>query len=54
MERFLEFFSHIISDLADTMQRSVSNLGVGMLKMLDNNRDHCSNLARLIYIFTYL
>ena len=54
MERFLEFFSHIISDLADTMQRCMSDLGVGVLKMLDDNWDHSGNLARLIDIFTDL
>jgi hypothetical protein len=32
----------------------MSDFGVGVLEMLDDNWDHCGNFARLINIFTDL
>ena len=54
MEVLLEFFSHIISHLPDAMKGSISNLGVRVKQMLDNNGDHWCNLLDVIKILTNL
>jgi hypothetical protein len=54
MEVLLEFFGHIISHLTDAMKGSISNLGVRVKQMLDNNGDHWCNLLDVIKILTNL
>ena len=54
MEVLLEFFGHIISHLTDAMKSSISDLGVRVKKVLDNNRDHRSNLLDVIKILSNL
>ena len=54
MEVLLEFFGHIISHLTDAMKGSISDLGVRVKKVLDNNGDHRSNLLDVIKILSDL
>jgi hypothetical protein len=54
VEVLLEFFGHIISHLTDTMKGSISDLGVRVKKVLDNNWDHRCNLLDVIKIFSDL
>ena len=54
MVGLLELFGHVLSDLADAVERSVSDLWIGVFEMLNNNGDHHSYLGRLVNILTDL
>ena len=54
VESFLEVARHIVSDLANAVQRSISDLGVGVLDVLQHNWDHRSNLLNVVDILTDL
>jgi hypothetical protein len=54
MESFLEFLSHIVCHLSNAMQRGVSDFRVRMLKVLDNDWNHWSNLPDIIEVLSNL
>lgn len=54
MESFLEFLCHVVCDLTNAMERSVSDLRVRMLQVRDYDRNHSCNLAGLIDILANL
>jgi hypothetical protein len=54
VEVLLEFFSHIICHLANTMKGSISDLRIGVLEVLHNDGDHRCNLLDVIEIFSNL
>ena len=53
-EVLLEFLGHIISDLADSVKRGISDLWVGVVAVLNNNRNHDLDLLRIVHILTDL
>jgi hypothetical protein len=54
MEIFLEFFCHIIRNLSDAMNGSVSNLWNWVMEVLQNSGDHWGNFIYGIDVFTDL
>jgi hypothetical protein len=54
VEGLLEIVGHVISELADSVSRSVSDLRVGVLEVLDEHGDHTFDLGSLIKVFTNL
>ena len=50
----LELFGHVITDLSDTMKGCVSDFWVWMLKVLNNDWDHDTNVLNIIDILTNL
>ena len=54
VEGFLEVFGHIVSHLTNAMKGSISNLRVRVLKMLNDNWDHWSDLLNVIKVLSNL
>jgi hypothetical protein len=54
MESLLEIFSHVVCHLSNTVDSSIADLRVRVLEMLNNNRNHGSNLVNVIKILTNL
>lgn len=54
MEVILELFSHVISDLTNTVKSSISDLRVRMCQVLNYDWDHWCDLLNIIYVFTNL
>lgn len=54
VERFLEVVGHVVCQLSDAVQSCVANLGVRVLQMLNNGRDHRLDLAHFVHILADL
>ena len=54
MEMLLKVSGHVISELADAVESSVSDLWVGVLNVLDYDWYHSLNLSNLIDILADL
>ena len=54
VESLLEVARHIVSDLANAVQRRISDLGVGVLDVLQHSWDHRSDLFNVVNILTDL
>ena len=54
VERSLEVVGHVVCQLSDAVQSCVANLGVRVLQMLNNGRDHRLDLAHFIHILADL
>ena len=54
IEMLLKVSGHVISELADAVESSVSDLWVGVLNVLDDDRYHSLNFANFINIFSDL
>lgn len=50
----LEFFRHVVRNLANSMKGSISNLGVGVHAVLAQNWNHHGDLGWFVNILTYL
>ena len=50
----LEFFGHVVSDLADCVQGSESNFRIRVGAMLAQYWHHHRNLLRFVDVFPYL
>ena len=50
----LELFGHVITDLTDAMKCSVSDLGIWVTQMLNDNRYHGRDILDVVDIFADL
>ena len=50
----LELLGHIITDLTDAVESSVSNLGVGVLQVSQHDWDHSSDVLDIVNVLTNL
>ena len=51
---FLEFFWHVVSNLADSVKGCITNFWIWVLTVLTQNRNHHCDLLRIVNILTNL